>query len=145
MTGLGLSDVGEMTSLRPIFTHYPPTRSSRLQRTNISPTLRRKKLRVDTLVASFTDHLAIVIRMESSDPISVRAKWTMAPEHHNLDEVGFRQLLQEKWDFWRTLKKYYSITVMWWERYVKRMLRHTFTWGGTMRRLDRRTIENFLL
>jgi len=60
-----------------------------------------------------------------------------------INGVGFQQLLQEKWDFWRTHKKYYSTAMMWWKRYVKRMLRQTFTWEGTMRRCDRRTMENF--
>ena len=63
-----------------------------------------------------------------------------------VDEVSFRQLLQEKWDYWGNHKKYYSATtMMWWERYVKRMLRQTFTWDETMRRRDGRMIENFLL
>ena len=63
-----------------------------------------------------------------------------------LGEVGFRQLLQEKWDFWRTHKKYYSTTtMMWWGRYVKRILQQAFTWDGIMRRRDRRTFENFFL
>ena len=41
VTGLGLSDVGEMASSRPMFIHYTSTRSSSLHRTYISPTLRR--------------------------------------------------------------------------------------------------------
>jgi hypothetical protein len=60
-----------------------------------------------------------------------------------INGVGFQQLLQEKWDFWRTHKKYHPTAMMWWERYVKHMLRQTFTWEGTMRRRDRRTMENF--
>ena len=32
---------------------------------------------------------------------------------------------------------------MWWERYVKRMLRQTFTWEGAARRRDRLSLENF--
>ena len=73
-TGLGLSDVVEMTSSRPMFTHYSPTGASSLDRIYISRKLRRKKLCVDTLVTAFTDHVAIVMRMESSDPISVRGR-----------------------------------------------------------------------
>jgi len=143
VTGFVLSDVAEMTSARRMFTHYTPTGALRLERIYISPTLRWKKLWVDTLVAAFTDHLAIVLRIESSDPILIcgRGLWRMNTTI--LDEVGFRQLLQVKWDYWRTHKKYYPTIVMWWERHVKRMLRQTFTWEGTMRRRDRRTMENF--
>jgi len=143
VTGLGLFDVGGTTSTRPIFTHYTPAGASRLDRIYISPNLQRKKQRVETIVAAFTDHLAIVMRMETSDPIPVRERGLWRMNTTLLDEAGFRQLLQEKWDFWRTHKKYYPTTMMWWEMYVKRMLRQTFIWEGTMRRRDRRTMENF--
>ena len=42
--GIVPPDVGEMTSARPMFTHYTPTGVSRLDRIYISPTLQRKKL-----------------------------------------------------------------------------------------------------
>jgi len=32
---------------------------------------------------------------------------------------------------------------MWWESFVKLILRQTFTWEGTTRRRDRQTMENF--
>jgi len=89
-----------------MFTHYTPTGASCLDRIYISPTLRRKKLWVDTLVAAFTDHLAIVLRIESSDPILIRGRELWRMNTTILDEAGFRQLLQVKWDYWRTHKKY---------------------------------------
>jgi hypothetical protein len=60
-----------------------------------------------------------------------------------LGEVGFRQILQGKWETWRGHRKYYPTAVMWWERYVKRMLRQTITWEGAPRRRDRRSLKNF--
>jgi len=59
-----------------------------------------------------------------------------------LGEGSFRQLLQCKWETWRSHRKYYPAAVMWWERYVKRMLRQTFTWEGAARRRDRRSLGN---
>jgi len=120
VTGLGLYDVGGTTSTRPMFTNYTPTGASHLDRIYISLTLQRKKRRVETIVAAFTDHLSIVMRMESSDPIPVRGRGLWHMNTTIPDEAGFQQLLQEKWDFWRTHKKYYPTTMMWWERYVKR-------------------------
>ena len=112
VTGLSVYDVGAVTSARPMFTHYTPTGVSRLDRTYISPTLQRKKQGVEILVAAFTDHLAIMMRMDSSDPIPIRGRGLWRMNTTLLDETGFRQLLQETWDFWRTHKKYYPTTMM---------------------------------
>jgi hypothetical protein len=143
VTILGLSDVGESTTTAPFYTHYTTTGASRLDRINISPTLQRKRRRVEMIVATFTDHLAVVMRMESNDPelTSGRGFWRMNTTL--LRETDFKQLLQEKWEYWRTHKKYYPTTLMWWERYVKRMSRKLFTWEETERRCDRRAMEDF--
>jgi len=39
--------------------------------------------------------------------------------------------------------KYYTDSVTWWERYVKEILRRSFTREGTERRRERRTVETF--
>jgi hypothetical protein len=79
VTGLGLIDEGDTTSTRPDFTHYAPLGASRLDHIYISPTLQQKKQRVKMIVAAFTDHLAIVTRLVTSDPIPTRGRgfWHM--------------------------------------------------------------------
>jgi len=96
VTGLGFYVVGGTTSTRPMFTHYTPTGTSRLDLIYSSPTLQRKKQRVETIVVAFTDHLAIVMRSESSDPIPVRGRGLWRMNTTLLNDAGFRQLLQEK-------------------------------------------------
>ena len=96
VTVLGLYGVGGTTSTRPIFTHYTPTGAPRPDHIYSSPALHRKKQRVETIVAACTDDLAIVMRMESSDPIPVRGRGLWRMNTTLLDEAGFRQLLQEK-------------------------------------------------
>ena len=108
MTGLYLYDIVGTTSTRPMFTHYTPTGTSRLDRIYISPKLQWKKQRVETIVAAFTDHLA----MESSYPIPMYGGGLWRMNTTLLDGAGFRQLLQGKWGFWRTQKKYYPTTMM---------------------------------
>ena len=95
------------------------------------------------MVAAFTDHLAIVLRMASSDPIPTRGRGYWRMNTAVLGEGSFRQLLQCKWETWWSHRKYYPTALMWWERYVKRMLRQIFTWEGAARRRDRRSLENF--
>jgi hypothetical protein len=118
------------------------TGASRLDRIYIRPTLQRKKRRVETIVAALRDHLAILMRMKSGDPILTcgREFWRM--DTTLLRETDFRQLLQDTWKYWRTQRKYYPTMFMWWEHYVKCMLRKHFTWEGTDRRRDRRVMEN---
>ena len=79
VTGLVLYDVGGMKSTRLTFTHFTPTGASRLDRIYISPTLQRKKERAETVVAAFTEHHAVVMRMETSDPMPAWGKglWRM--------------------------------------------------------------------
>jgi endonuclease/exonuclease/phosphatase family metal-dependent hydrolase len=65
VTGLGLHEIGEQTSARPSFAHYTPRGASRLDRIYINHTLQPKNQGVAAVVAAFTDHLALVLRMAS--------------------------------------------------------------------------------
>jgi hypothetical protein len=143
VTGLGLYDIGERTSARPSITHYTPRSGFRLDRNYISHTLQRKKRGVATMVEAFTDHLALVLRMASGDPIPTRGRGYWWMNTAVVGEGSLRQLLQGKWETWRSHRKYYLTVVLWWERYVKRMLRQTSTCEGLARRRDRRSLENF--
>jgi hypothetical protein len=143
VTGLRLHDIEEQNSAPPSFTHYTPRGAYRLHRIYISNMLQRKKQGVSTVVAAFTDHLAIVLRMASSDPLPKRGRGYWRVNTSILGEGSFRRLLPCKWDTWRSHRKYYPTALLWWERYVKRMLRQTFVWEGAARRRDRRSLENF--
>jgi hypothetical protein len=95
------------------------------------------------MIAAFTDHITIVLKMASRDPINMRGRGYWGMNASVLSEESFRRILQCKWDTWRRHKKYYPTAVLWWERYVKRMLKQTFSWEGAARRRDRRSLENF--
>jgi exonuclease III len=72
VTGLKLHDTGEQNPVRTSYTHYTPRGASRIDRIYISNNLQQRKQGTSTVVAAFTDHLAIRIRMASSDPIPTR-------------------------------------------------------------------------
>jgi hypothetical protein len=93
----------------------------------ISNKLQRKKQRVATVAAAFTEHLAVVPQMTSSDPIPTRGRGFWRMKSAVLGDVGFRQILQGKWKTRQGHRKYYPTAVMRWERYVKRMLQQMFT------------------
>jgi hypothetical protein len=96
-----------------------------------------------TVVAAFTDHLAIILRMASSEPIPIRGRGQWRMNNAVLRDTGFQRLLKQKWGKWRNHRKYYPTAVLWWERCVKSRLKSTFTWEGAERRRDRRALENF--
>jgi hypothetical protein len=55
---------------------------------------------------------------------------------------NFQRIIQ-KWAKWKTHKKYYRNSVIWWGRYIKRMIRQLFINEGPERRRDRLTMESF--
>jgi hypothetical protein len=83
------------------------------------------------------------MRMETSDPVLTRGRGLWRMNTTLLRETDFRQLLQDKWEYWRKHRRYYPTIITWWERYVKRIIQKLFTWEGTERRRDRRTMKNF--
>jgi exonuclease III len=143
MTGLKLQDTGEQNPASTTYTHYIPRGAFRINRIYISNNLKQRNHGISTVVAAFTDHLAIRIRMASSDPIPTRGRGQWKMNTSVLKEGCFRRILQHKSDIWRNHRKYYPTPVLWWEGYVKRMLKQTFTWEGAARRRDRRDLENF--
>jgi len=94
-----------------MFTHYTPQGASRLDRIYINHNLTPRKLGVETVVAAFTDHLALLLRL------------SLDPPYRHIEEVAggeisFQLLLQNHWKRWKAHKKYYPNSVLWWERYV---------------------------
>jgi exonuclease III len=116
VTGLKLHDIGEQNPARTSFTHYTPRVTSRLDRIYISNKLKQRKQGTLTVVAAFTDHMAIVLRMASSEPIPTRGTGHWRMNTSVLRKESFRRLLQQKWEVWRNHRKYYPTAVLWWER-----------------------------
>jgi hypothetical protein len=60
-----------------------------------------------------------------------------------LQETPFQEKLRHQWERWAQQRKHYPDTVIWWERFVKRKIRHLFLSEGTERRWEETTMENF--
>jgi hypothetical protein len=102
--------------------------------------MKQGKMRV---VAAFKDHLAIILRMASSEPIPIRGRGQWRMNTAVLRDNGFQRLLKQKWEEWRNHRKHCPTAVFWWERFVKSRLKSSFMWEGAERRRDRRALENF--
>jgi len=102
-----------------------------------------QKQGIETMAAAFTDHMAVVLRIATDDPIMIHGTgyWTMNTTLRRQNAV--QQNLQIQWTKWKTHQKFYPNHVTWWERYVKPMLKRTFQRKGTEHHRERRTLENF--
>jgi len=61
--GLGLKDAWGTPHKRPTYTHYTTTGAPRIDRIYITENLRKHEQGMETVVAAFTDHLAVVLRI----------------------------------------------------------------------------------
>jgi hypothetical protein len=71
--------------------------------------LQGKRRRIETLPAAFTDHHAIILRMEINNPTMPRGRGFWKMNTTLLRETNFQQILKGKWEFWKTHKKYYDM------------------------------------
>jgi len=141
--GLDLRDAWDETATRTAFTHYTTKGASRTDRIYITDNLKRTQQGAEAVVAAFTDHMAIILRLAIDIPCVTRGKgyWHMNVTY--LNEPHFKHKIQETWETWRRHLKYYPNRILWWCRYVKRMIQLLFSREGADRRRDRVEMENF--
>jgi len=141
--GLSLQDACDSQQLRHKYTYYTPTGASRIDRVYITESLHMRKQGVETVPDAFTDHFAVTVRLslETQSTRFRRGYWMMNTSM--LHEQGFLAKVHEEWMRWKTHAKYHPNRVLWWDRYVKRMVRLTFQSEGTERRRDRVAMENY--
>ena len=67
--GLELTDVWKTTNNRAIYTQYTPQGAAWLDRLYVSPSLRNRKIGVETVMAAFTDHLVVCLLISLDAPL----------------------------------------------------------------------------
>ena len=141
--GLKLTDVWNTNNNRAIYTHYTPHGAARLDRLYVSPSLRNRKMGVQTVMAAFTDHLAVCLRIALDTPLirGGRGWWKMNIKL--MAEVNFRDQLKQEWARWKQQEEKYPKSVTWWESYVKRKIRYMFMTEGKERAQVDTTMENY--
>jgi exonuclease III len=141
--GFDLVDIWEMSTNRPVYTHYTGRGASRIDRIYVSRNLHGKKINAETRVAAFTDHLAVVLRivLDITTVRRGRSYWKMNTAL--LQDDHFLQQLRLRWTDWYRRAKYYPTLVMWWERAVKTLIKKFFIYEGTVIRREAIQMENF--
>jgi len=109
--GLELTDVWAPAQSRAIYTHYTPHGAARLDRLYDSPDLRNRKFGVETVLAAFTDHLAVCLHITPDAPLLRRGwgRWKMIVKL--MEEAPLRGQLQKDWSKWENQKKKYPNSV----------------------------------
>ena len=81
LNGLQLTDVWDASLDNHAYTHYTQTGAARLDMICATDGIRKHKQGVETLVAAFTDRLAVLLRVQLSIPFTRRGRgrWYLTP------------------------------------------------------------------
>ena len=127
---------------RRAYTHYSVTGATRIDRFYVTPTLHQKKVAAETVVASFTDDHAVILKLGVAASHSWRGKgfWKL---HADLihDPVCTTTLCRE-WKRWKHQQRYFPDTTLWWCRLVKRKLKQLHMREGAAKRREAKIMEN---
>jgi hypothetical protein len=82
-----------------------------------------RKTGIETVAAAFTDHNAIILRIAIDTPLPTRGRGYWKMNTNLLQEKTFCEKREVEWENWKTKKKHYPTSVMWWNRYTKRRIK----------------------
>ena len=101
-----------------------------------------QKYGIETAVAAFTDHLAVIFRivLDVTTIQRGRSYWKIDAALVRDEEV--QETLHQRCSGWKRQRNLYPNIVVWWERVAKKQLRKLIT-EGAMRRRDDRALGNF--
>jgi exonuclease III len=99
---------------RPAYTHYTSTGATRLDRIYVTPTLYQKKTGIETMAAAFTDHFAVVLRLELDGPCTQRGPGVGKMNVSLFKDACFLDTVPTMWTRCSNRRKDYPDVVMWW-------------------------------
>jgi len=143
IAGYDLVDMWAPTTGRAVYTHYTRSGAARLDRIYVSRHLSGQKYGIETAVAAFTDHLAVILRI-AFDVTTIqrgRSYWKM--DAALVRDDGVQKTLHQRWSGWKRQRNLYPNIVVWWERVAKTQLRKLLITEGAMRRRDDLALGNF--
>jgi hypothetical protein len=128
---------------RTAYTHYTNAGASRIDRIYVTENPRKRKQGAETVAAAFTHHFAVLLHLTFDRPRVMHRTGHLRMNITLLDEPSFRAPIKELWGKWQRNIRFYPNGVIWWDRYVKRMIRQAFQHEGATHNRDRKEMENF--
>ena len=143
INGLKLKDAWD-PNINPYgFTHYTATGVTRIDRMYLSEDLICHKQGTETIAAAFTDHLAVLLRIQLATPRTLRGKGRWIMNTSFMEDPSCRRKIREEWKEWtKTIKRYLDIT-QWWTQFVKKRIKRLFIQERTEQNSNRRRMEDF--
>jgi exonuclease III len=102
--GIGLTDAWNPTQTRRGYTHYTANGASRLDRIYATKKI-SKKTGIETMVAAFSDHNAVILRLKMDHQVNYRGKGYWKMNINMLQEKTFQETFKAKWEEWKMNKK----------------------------------------
>jgi hypothetical protein len=109
----------------------------------VSRQLGGPKYGIETAVAAFTDHLAVILGISLDVTTVQRGRGYRKMGAVLLSDAGVQETLQQIWMGWKRQRNLYHHIVIWWERVAKNQLRNLLITEGAMRRRDDLALRNF--
>jgi hypothetical protein len=125
------------------YTYYTAHGATRIDRIYMSMALHTRKICTTTLIAAFTDHNAVQVKIEENQTPILRGprKWKLNTTLLRNDETYDN--FQTQWEEWRTKQKWYRDVGHWWVACAKTRLRRFFINLGKETAREYKQQENF--
>jgi len=138
LAGLPLHDAWEQASK---LLQYTNSGATRIDRIYLTDQLKTRKQGAETIIAPFSDHLAVAVPLTYSHQTNLRKRRLWEMNISLLDDNIFCDSLMLLWCNWKRNMKYYPNAVLWWNRKVKQRIRQTLQREEASRNRDKKDME----
>jgi len=142
--GLQLRDTWQGNPTRKVYTHYSASGATRIDRIYATRELLERKLGVEAIVAPFTDHLAVCLRISIDLPFTRRGRGLWKMDSAVITENARTDKLRTLWGQLQRQKRYFLDLIMWWYLLRKKKIRQLYQREQAERRSDHCMLENHL-
>jgi len=112
---LALRDTWQGNPTRNVYTHYSAPGATRIDGTYATRELLERKLGVEAIVAPFTDHLAVCLRISIDLPIMRMGRVLWKIDSAVITENACTEKLRTLWGQLQRQKGYFPDLIMWWD------------------------------
>ena len=121
--GLALTHTWQGNHTRKVYTRNSASRATRIDRIYATRELLERKQGMEAIVAPFTDHLAVCLRISIDQPIMRRGRGLWKMGSGVITENACTENFKTLWGQLQTEKGYFPDLTMWWDRLYKKKIR----------------------
>ena len=142
--GLTLTETWQGHPARRVYTHYSMSGKTRIDQIYPTQELLARTLDIETVVAPFTDHLAVCLRISIALPIMRMGCGLWKMDSAIITENTCTEKMRTLWAQLQRQKGAFSDRTMWWDHLCKRKIRQLFQREQAERRREHRMMEKHL-